>query len=57
MRRPIEKAVAVWWRASAAAARGQGECPRKAGGALQQAAASGRAAADRTASERAADAA
>ena len=32
-----------WWRASAAAARGQGECPGKAGGALQQAAASGRA--------------
>ena len=35
-----------WWRASAAAARGQGECPGKAGGALQQAAASGRAASD-----------
>ena len=46
-----------WWRASAAAARGQGECPGKAGGALQQAAASGRAASDWTASERAADAA
>tara|TARA_B110000444_G_scaffold202381_1_gene194632 strand:- start:704 stop:868 length:165 start_codon:yes stop_codon:yes gene_type:complete len=40
-----------------AEARGQGECPGKAGGALQQAAASGRAASDWTASERAADAA
>ena len=41
-----------WWRASAAAARGQAECPGKAGGALQQAAASGRATSGRTASGR-----
>ena len=44
-------------RARAAAGRGQGECPGRGGGASQQAAASGRASSERTASERAADAA